>query len=303
MASIGRVGSDRTSHPAEGIRIVPGILQSPAMAETLRPLLLRTFGRSVPFEHPAPVAFDALIASYNVHKCVGLDGVFDPDRTTQVIADIGADIIALQEVDQRFGDRRGLLDLAYLHDSCGLVPIPLRPTRKGHGWHGNLVLCREGLVKSARQLALPGIEPRGALVVDLALTSGPLRIVAAHLGLLRSSRSKQVDAILSAIDTEPRRPTLVMGDLNEWRLGRRSSLRCLDDAFRCEARLAPSFPASFPILPLDRIIGNHRGLIAKAAVHDTPLARKASDHLPVKAWVQLPVARQEGAGDRYRLAA
>lgn len=302
MANIGRGGSPRVIQP-KGSSIVPGILQSPAMVETLRPLLLRTFGRSMPSEHPAPEAFDALIASYNVHKCVGLDGVFDPDRTTEVIAQIGADIIALQEVDERFGERRGLLDLTYLRDACGLVPIPLRPTRKGHGWHGNLVLCREGLVKSALQLALPGIEPRGALMVDLALTSGPLRIVAAHLGLLRSSRSKQVDAILSAIETEPQRPTLVMGDLNEWRLGRRSSLRCLDDAFRCNASLSPSFPASFPVLPLDRIIGNQRGLIAKAAAHDTPLARKASDHLPVKAWVQLPVVRHDGHEGRFRMAA
>src|SRR5690606_28839093 len=85
-----------------------------------------------------------MIASYNIHKCVGMDKRFDPGRVTQVIAEIGADIIALQEADRRYGDREGTLSRYDLERDCGLVPIPLSPTAKGHGWHGNLVLVREG---------------------------------------------------------------------------------------------------------------------------------------------------------------
>ncbi len=51
------------------------------------------------------------VASYNVHKCVGTDGVFDPNRILEVVLELDADIIALQEADQRFGSRKGLLDL------------------------------------------------------------------------------------------------------------------------------------------------------------------------------------------------
>ena len=48
-----------------------------------------------------------LFASYNIHKCVGVDRRFDPERVAAVIAEVGADVIALQEADRRFGDRAG----------------------------------------------------------------------------------------------------------------------------------------------------------------------------------------------------
>jgi endonuclease/exonuclease/phosphatase family metal-dependent hydrolase len=223
------------------------------------------------------------LASYNVHKCVGLDGRFDPARTIAVIKEIGADVIALQEVDQRFGDKAGLLDLQMLQRECGLAPVPIRGTRRSHGWHGNLILIREGAVLTARQLALPGVEPRGALVVDIELASGPLRIIAAHFGLLRRCRARQARAILAASTAEAGRPTVVMGDLNEWRLGQRSSLQALEPNFGPLHAAVASFPARLPFLPLDRILANPQTLVRSIEVHDTPLARIASDHLPVKA--------------------
>jgi endonuclease/exonuclease/phosphatase family metal-dependent hydrolase len=264
------------------------LMWKPALAESLHPLL-RRFPDVVDLPTTASTitSGDALIASYNIHKCVGQDGTFRPDRILSVIGEIGADIIALQEVDQRFGDRVGLLDLDAIHDQCGLVPIPLTPTRKGHGWHGNMVLCREGTVKAARQIALPGVEPRGAVIVDLDLPIGHLRIIAAHLGLLRRSRAMQVRAILEAIEAEHDIPTLLMGDLNEWRVGAKSSLRELEQRFSFPSPLVPSFPAGYPVLALDRIMGNREGLVACTEIHDSRLSRMASDHLPVKAWVHV----------------
>jgi endonuclease/exonuclease/phosphatase family metal-dependent hydrolase len=175
---------------------------------------------------------DLLIASYNIHKCFGLDGRFNPRRTMTVIKEIGADIMALQEVDRRFGNRAGLLDLHELEQESGLVPIRLKGARNNHGWHGNLVLVRDGTVTTARQLVLTGGEPRGALIIDVVLRGGPLRIIAAHLGLIRRSRARQIKTILAAAETDDERPTLLMGDLNEWRLGRRSTLRALEPVCR-----------------------------------------------------------------------
>ena len=114
-----------------------------------------------------------------------------------VIGEIGADVIALQETDRRFGDRAGLLDLAALARDTGLVPVPVSNGHLGHGWHGNLVLVREGAVRKLHQVALPGLEPRGALVADIDLAMGSVRVVAAHLGLLRHSRLLQVEALLA----------------------------------------------------------------------------------------------------------
>lgn len=230
---------------------------------------------------------ELLVASYNVHKCVGLDRRFDPQRTAAVIAELEADIVALQEVDQRFGSRVGLLDLEWIKQNTGLAPVGVVGMRDSHGWHGNIVLARGAVVEHLSQFDLPGAEPRGALVVDLSLEHGPIRVIAAHLGLLRRSREKQVETILNAAEPKDGRPALVMGDLNEWRLGGRSSLRALAPKFGpLHADLA-SFPARFPVWSLDRILSSPVGLVSRLEVHDTPLARVASDHLPVKARVRM----------------
>ena len=230
---------------------------------------------------------NTLVASYNIHKCVGRDRRFNPWRTMNVIKEIDADVIALQEVDQRFGERLGLLDLHVLERECGLTAVPLRATRNGHGWHGNLVLFRDGVVDRVEQLVLPGAEPRGGLVVDLTLRAGPVRIIAVHLGLLHRSRTRQVRSILAASEPPDGRPVVVMGDFNEWRLGRHSSLQELHPDFGPLDGAVASFPTRFPVWSLDRIIANPHSLVSLIEVHDSPLAQIASDHLPIKAALRL----------------
>ncbi len=232
----------------------------------------------------------AVFASYNIHKCVGTDRRFDPARTAAVIAEIGADVIALQETDKRFGDRAGLLDLAALERDAGLVPVRVTNGHSGHGWHGNLVLVREGIVCDLHQIRLPGLEPRGALVADLDLAMGRVRVVAAHLGLLRASRVLQVETLLAQASAATERPVVLMGDLNEWRLRRRSALRGFAKGFGPLGLGVPSFPAFFPVLALDRVLTRPHGLIEEIAAHETPLSRLASDHLPVRAVVRIGLA-------------
>ena len=146
-----------------------------------------------------------------------------------------------------------------------------------------------------RRLALPGAEPRGALVVDLDLPTGPLRLVAAHLGLLRRSRRWQVRSILDAIEHGPRMPILLVGDLNEWRPGRKSSLHELRPVFGPLSHSHFSFPSYFPVVALDRVIGSP-GLVTAMAVHDSKLAQVASDHLPLKATIDIAAALKEMRG-------
>lgn len=229
----------------------------------------------------------AVFASYNIHKCLGVDRRFDPGRVAAVIAEIGADVIALQEADRRFGDRAGLLDLAAIERTAGLVPVPVTNGHRGHGWHGNLMLVREGAVRGLRQLRLPGLEPRGALVADLDLVAGPVRVVAAHLGLLRQSRLLQVEALLEHAGESTDRPVVLMGDMNEWRLRRRSALHGFSPVFGPLGSGVPSFPAYFPVLALDRVLARPHSLMESLEAHESPLSRLASDHLPVRAVVRL----------------
>jgi len=238
---------------------------------------------------------ELVVASYNIHKCIGTDGHFEPKRIAAVIAELDADVVAIQEADKRFGRRHGLLDIKDLQKQTGLSLIPTSADADGHGWHGNALLLRKGKVTDMRRLALPGAEPRGALVVDLDLPPGPLRLVAAHLGLLRRSRRWQLRSILNALEEGPRMPILLVGDFNEWRPGRRSSLHELRPVFGPVSHGHFSFPSYFPVIALDRVIGSP-GLVTAMEVHDSPLAQVASDHLPLKATIDIPAALREMRG-------
>jgi endonuclease/exonuclease/phosphatase family metal-dependent hydrolase len=226
------------------------------------------------------------VASWNIHKGVGGDRRRDLQRTADVIAELDADILALQEADSRFGTRTGLLDLVHLERETGLIPVPVQGVGPAHGWHGNVILVREAEVQELHQVHLPGFEPRGALVADLTILGRPLRVIAAHFGLLPGSRQAQATAILHKLAALDDRPMLLMGDLNEWRVGHTSPLAPLAKHFS-QAPVVRSYPARLPLVSFDRIMACERAELSDLAVHDTPLARRASDHLPIRAHLKL----------------
>lgn len=229
------------------------------------------------------------VGSYNIHKAVGTDRRRDPHRVVSVIREMGVDLLALQEVDRRFGDRRGVLDLAHLQAETGLTPLALtdRKAPLAHGWHGNLILVRDATLAQVSVIDLPGLEPRGAIIADLLFGTQPLRVIAAHLGLLKGSRMTQSRRL--AAEVAPQGPTLMMGDLNEWRRGPGCSLMPLKQGLDTveRAQHVASFPARRPMFPLDRILGCAQAQLSNLRTHDSPLARLASDHLPITARLTL----------------
>ncbi len=220
------------------------------------------------------------LASYNLHKCRGMTGPHAPERNLAVIAALNADVVALQEVDFRFGARPEALPRALIRDSTGLVPAPhLGTSEQSLGWHGQTLLLRPELADQARlrRLPLPGIEPRGAL----ALILPGLTVVAMHLGLARSSRRAQLARLIAKAARIGSEALVLTGDFNEWRDDRGlESLQPLDI-------VAPgaSWPAPFPRLRYDRIAVSPNLQVVDCGVFDSPLARRASDHLPI--WADL----------------
>ena len=227
------------------------------------------------------------VASYNIHKCCGVDGLVKPERIVAVVKEIGADLVALQEVDHRIGTRTGLLNPAMIESETGLKLLVQSDIVDGHGWHGNALLVRgEPLHYHRSRIHLPGIEPRGAVFAELDLGEGLFRVIAVHLGLLRRSRLMQTKAILNAFLGMSPMPTIMLGDFNEWRRVRRSALANLDPVFGPRSVLS-SFPSRLPFFPMDRILDWPAGLITHINIHNTPLAKVASDHLPLVAEVNL----------------
>ncbi|MDO9639930.1 MAG: endonuclease/exonuclease/phosphatase family protein [Pseudotabrizicola sp.] len=226
------------------------------------------------------------VATWNIHKGVGGDRRRDLLRTASVIAEITPDIMTLQEADTRFGTRRGLLDLKAIAREQGLVAVPMLGLTQAHGWHGNVVLLRDAEVEATDYIDLPGFEPRGAMIVDLTHQAKPLRVIGTHLGLLVASRKAQVRHLLACLAKRPPRATLLMGDLNEWRVDGGTALAPLRAAFPGWVSV-PSFPARYPLLPLDRIMATGGAGLSTGTVHGTEVARRASDHLPVVARLEL----------------
>jgi endonuclease/exonuclease/phosphatase family metal-dependent hydrolase len=225
------------------------------------------------------------VASYNIHKAVGLDRRRDAERILNVLREIDADVVALQECDRRFGSRESVLPRAMLEEHTAYRPAPVAQRPMSLGWHGNALLVRKGIdVSAATPVPLPTIEPRGAVRADLLVGGKPLRVVGMHLDISGLRRHHQVRSIVGHVEEcgEPC-PTVLMGDLNDWtRDGR--ALREFGDGWRM-VRPGHSFPARRPVVPLDRIVISHQWHVEASGVHHSALAAKASDHLPV--WARL----------------
>jgi len=231
------------------------------------------------------------VASYNIRKAVGADRRHNPERIMRVLAETGADIAVLQEADRRLGERPSALP-AGLVDEAGWQVVPVATSRNGIGWHGNAILVspRIDIIRGAR-LKLPMLEPRGAVLADLAIGGQPLRIVGAHLDLSGLWRPRQIRALGHHVEGQDQPlPTLIAGDFNEWR-GLPAGFQHLARNFE-HVRPGPSFPARWPVAHLDRMFASPELTVEDAAVHRSALAASASDHLPVWARLKLPVMRK-----------
>jgi len=228
---------------------------------------------------PTQVALKA--ATWNIHRGVGRDGLYSPARIVDVLKEIGADIVALQEVASQQAHENLLREIEQA-TGYHVVAGVLRQ-RRGSDF-GNAILSRYP-VRSVEHLdlAVHRYEPRGALdvCVDVGLPS-PVRVMATHLGLRPGERREQVRRILAVVERDSPHPMLLMGDVNEWYLWGRP-LRWLHAHFREIPAAPPTFPARRPLLALDRIWVSPAGSLRRMWRHSTPLARIASDHLPLTA--------------------
>jgi endonuclease/exonuclease/phosphatase family metal-dependent hydrolase len=226
------------------------------------------------------------VASYNIHKAVGLDRRRDPERILTVLREIDADVIALQECDRRFGARPSVIPKAALDDSpWRAAPLAMQP--QSLGWHGNAILVRRDIeVADCAAVPLPTIEPRGAVRADLSMAGKALRVVGMHLDISGLRRHHQVRSVIGHRGhMERRSPTVLMGDMNDWsRNGR--ALREFGAGWQVVG-VGHSFPARRPVAPLDRIVISEDWHVAACGVHRSALAAQASDHLPVWATLTL----------------
>jgi endonuclease/exonuclease/phosphatase family metal-dependent hydrolase len=233
------------------------------------------------------------IATYNIHKCRGLDRRVRPERIVDVLKETGADVIALQEVvgmdqsDRQHNQVRRIADELGFHYRIG-------GNRRLHGAaYGNAVLTRLPIAASHNHdITWRKSEPRGCLEVLLKLdereATHRLRIFNVHLGTGYFERRYQSKKLLDIVKHGSRNsaPRLVLGDFNEWPRGLASQL--LETHFntaepRRRLGRARSYPGILPLAHVDHIYYDSPLEALNVSIHRTRLALIASDHLPVVA--------------------
>lgn len=234
---------------------------------------------------PAPPGPEIVIATYNVHRWTGPGSRRgpDPERAHFVISELGADVIALQEVVRPFAGEDPLVRLA---DGLRLHIAFVTTRIHRHGELGNAILSRWPIASaSLLDLNFSRIERRTAVAAQLLSDAGPLSLVATHLALIDRTRHRQVRHLLDHPQLQG--PVILMGDMNAWRANDRAA-RALAEGLPSHTEIdwPATFPASRPVLALDRIYARGAKLLEVRA-HHTPAARRASDHLPVVARVKL----------------
>lgn len=224
------------------------------------------------------------VATYNVHSGVGVDRRFRPQRIVDVIDELAADVVALQEV---LSPVRGFDVHANLREATGLHLVTLTTMPLAGGTFGNALLSRWPILDLAEHgLNVGTREPRGALDATIGRDARELRVIATHLGLRSAERHEQLARLIEIVRREPDLPTVIAGDFNLTR-ARSREIRAHAAHLGAQSALA-TFPSFAPMLPLDRIFALHGAEIVDVGVHRSRKARVASDHLPLVATIEIP---------------
>ena len=237
------------------------------------------------------------VATYNIHK--GVQGV-GPVRRLEIhnighaVEQLDADIVCLQEVrklhrqEARYFKRWPEMPQAEFLAPEGYASVYQTNATTKHGEHGNALLSRWPIVANAHEdVSDHRFEQRGLLHVHVVVHDRPVHVVVLHLGLIASSRERQVHQVLRFIEREipKREAVLVAGDLNDWGGKLRPAMHAAGFGdFLGERQF--TYPSRLPLTQLDYVYA--RGL--KPVGVQIPRGRiwsQMSDHLPLIAEFKL----------------
>lgn len=217
------------------------------------------------------------VLSWNIHGAVGRNRRFSIDRVVELIDRWDPDLVALQEVDSRRNPAIGGDVFAVLQSALGKHGIGAKSITTADGDYGQMLISRWPLTDSEiRDISFPEREPRRAILAEIKTPSGPLRLVATHLGLSIRERRGQVRTLLQMAG-EGRKTTLVIGDFNDW-FWPGSVRSALSKALPGHTRYR-TFPAWCPIMRFDRVYCRPQQALIRSYIDRS--ARHISDHLPV----------------------
>lgn len=244
------------------------------------------------------------VLTYNIHRAIGVDRSFRPERIIEILAHHDPDLVLLQEVDDGVPRSRNL-DLArelaeqlgYPHRAVG-HNVNLRKGRYGNATLSRFPIERERNI----DLTIGKKKRRGCQHTTIRIGEGGtgskrLEVFNLHLGLSARERRQQIGLMASSQEFSSLQrdaACIVGGDFNDWRsllreffvevLGFDCATESLTVKGRSPIRTYPSFS---PRGPLDRLY--FRGSVERILARRCRLriSKVASDHLPVIAEFEL----------------
>ncbi|NNE99497.1 MAG: hypothetical protein HKN25_10810 [Pyrinomonadaceae bacterium] len=231
------------------------------------------------------------IATYNIHKCVGLDRRFSPERIVDVLRETKADVIALQEVLCHSNPRVRENQAQFIAGELGMNYSFGKNRHIRTGQYGNAVLSRLDILESEKfDISVDKREPRGVLRARIKLSRTKyIQFFNLHLGTSFFERRKQVHKLLASHVLDKKSfsgKRIIAGDFNEWTNG--LTTRLFKRNFKgVDAKLhlgkKRTYPGVMPFLHLDHIYFDKDFKLRKAFLHKSRTALIASDHLPIVA--------------------
>jgi endonuclease/exonuclease/phosphatase family metal-dependent hydrolase len=230
------------------------------------------------------------VATYNIHRCRGLDGRTSASRIADVIRAIEPDVVALQEVVGASPSSPGQAEELGALLGMGWVMAPTRHLR--NALFGNVVLSRLPIIHHAQyDLSWKTCEPRCCQRVDIQTGAHTLHLYNVHLGTAFLERRYQAGRLSAIVhDRRIEQPKIVLGDFNEWMRGLATQMlseRLKSIDLRAHLRRRRTYPGVFPVLHLDHIYYEGKVEVAKLELPRTRLALMASDHLPLVAELKI----------------
>lgn len=230
----------------------------------------------------------ARVVTYNVHGCVGIDGVRSIERTADVLRACDADVIGLQEIDVGRARSGGLDQAEAIAVRLGMNHVFGAALDDGRGQYGNAVLSRHPL-EHVRTHKLPTwravSEPRCLIHARVRSAELELDVLVTHFGLGPVERLGQARRVVEEVAATRSKRIALLGDLNCGRgsVAYRRISSVLTDAHRMvdPARVRATYPSHRPVLRIDHVFVATGLEIRDAEVLGFGLAREASDHLPL----------------------
>lgn len=240
------------------------------------------------------VAFTLL--TLNIHQGFSaLNRRFILSELREAVHDVSADVLCLQEVlgeheplSRRHAAWPASPHYEFIADTLWPEYAYGRNAVYPHGHHGNAVLSKFPIARYLNHdVSVENAEQRGMLwcVLEVPGRGEQIHAICVHLGLRESHRRRQLEALCRLVESEipADAPLLVAGDFNDWRRRADGILsRCaLREVFvAAGGRPARTFPARWPLLPLDRIYARNAGVERPRVLSGRPWSH-LSDHTPL----------------------